>query len=243
MHRFYVAGECIDGAAARLTGGAARQISRVLRLRVGDHVALFCGDGQEHDAEITGFAGKAVDLRIVGVRQPAVELGASLVVALSVLKGEKLDWAVQKLTEVGVSEIRFVQARRTVASPGEERWERRMERYRRIAQEAAEQSRRVRVPELAPPKPLEQALAATPGEGQVLLFHPEGASAWRAALPAAPCPVVLCIGPEGGFDPAEIAAAEAHGARRVTMGARVLRAETAAVVAAGLIADWCEQTQ
>src|SRR5262249_17285776 len=146
-----------------LPAPVAHQVFRVLRLQAGARIALFSGeDGRECKAVLEQVSASTVVARIAAWRVPGVELPCRLHVALAILKGEKLDWAVQKLTELGADWISLVRTDRTVVAAGEERWPRRLERYRRIAVEATEQSGRVRIPIVAGPVNLEEALAADP---------------------------------------------------------------------------------
>src|SRR5207247_2195468 len=148
--------------------------------------------------------------------------------------GEKLDWAVQKLTELGAGRISFLLTQRTVVSPGDGRWDSRLARYRRIAQEAVEQCGRVLLPEIGAPEPLQQCVEA--GEGPRLILDPSSGASLLEALGSCHEGLILLIGPEGGFTPEEILAARAAGAHGVSLGRRTLRAETAAIAAAAVIA-------
>jgi RsmE family RNA methyltransferase len=161
MHRFFIPLELLAAETVTLPAGVARQVARVLRLRAGERVALFGGDGAEAEAVLERVDPAGVTARVVDRRFPAVELPCRLHVALAALKGEKLDWAVQKLTELGAARITLLLTERTVAAGAEERWPRRLERYARIAQEAAEQSGRVRVPVVDGPQTLAEALQGT----------------------------------------------------------------------------------
>jgi 16S rRNA (uracil1498-N3)-methyltransferase len=232
MHRFLVDAALLTAGPICLEDAAARQIRRVLRLRVGDRVCLFCGDGWEHEASLVEVASERVLARIEASRQPDVELRRPLRFGIALLKGEKLEWVVQKLTELGVAEIAFLQTERVVASPGEGRWITRLVRYAAIAREAAEQCGRVRLPALHGPVGLADYLRVG-GDASLLFVHPAAASPLRAALPAA-SDLRLLIGPEGGFSPREAALARECGATAVSLGARILRSETAALVAAAL---------
>src|SRR5206468_3940299 len=119
-------------------------------------------DGRECGVVLVHVSGTAVIARVESWSAPDVELPCRLHVALAVLKGEKLDWAVQKLTELGADRISLMRTERTIVAAREERWPRRLERYRRIAVEAAEQSGRVRVPRVAGLLSLEEAVEAEP---------------------------------------------------------------------------------
>jgi 16S rRNA (uracil1498-N3)-methyltransferase len=233
MHRFYVAPEILTGDPVPLPAEAAHQLFRVLRLRPGARIVLFCGDGEECEAEVLTLDQRSATARLLERRRPEVELRCRLHVALAVLKGEKLDWAAQKLTELGASRISLLTTERTVVSAGEERWPRRLERLRKIAQEAAEQSGRVRLPDLREPVTLPQLLAEHP---EAFILAPGAGIALSAAVSPCPDDVTVLVGPEGGFSAAEVARALDLGAGAVSLGRRILRAETAALAAATLVA-------
>lgn len=216
------------------------QVTRVLRLRAGERVALFCGDGSECEAVLETAASGHVTAHIVERRTPDVELPCELHVGMAVLKGEKLEWAVQKLTELGVSRISFLATERTVVTAESERWSKRLERYRRIAREAAEQCGRVRVPEIHEPVGIAAAIEAS-GEAARLFLDPRSSRTALELLRPCPAKVLALIGPEGGFTETEAAAAREAGASAVGLGPRVLRAETAALAVAVLAAAAAEE--
>jgi 16S rRNA (uracil1498-N3)-methyltransferase len=163
-----------------------------------------------------------------------VELPGTLHVAVAALKGEKLEWVLQKLTELGAARITFLTTERTVVDAGAERWSKRLERYARITREAVEQCGRVCLPELAGPVKLPQLLAQEPPS--LFFLDPRAATSLQTALQPSPPRITLLIGPEGGFTPHEVEQAHLAGARGARLGARILRAETAALAAATLAA-------
>jgi 16S rRNA (uracil1498-N3)-methyltransferase len=234
MHRFFVPADCLGTEVTALPAATAQQITRVLRLRPGARVLLFCGDGAQTEAVLEEAGPRGVTARLVERTAPDVELPAPLHVAVAILKGEKLDWLVQKLTEIGVARISLVRTERTVPIAGEERWPRRVERFRRVVQEAAEQSGRVQLPAIEEPVPFAELLRAE-HPGARLILDPLAERGLAAAVPAG-APVLLLIGPEGGFSAAEVEAARRAGFTGVRLGRRVLRAETAAIAAAAIAA-------
>jgi 16S rRNA (uracil1498-N3)-methyltransferase len=243
MHRFFVPPELLQAEELALPAGVAQQVSRVLRLRAGARIALFCGDGGECEAELEQVSAAGTTARVLRRHDPDVELPCSLHVAVAVLKGEKLDWTVQKLTELGAARISFLLTERTVVAAGEDRWTRRLERYEQIAREAAEQSGRVRLPRIMPPRSLAPFLSEEAGEegGCCLFLDPRAPRTLEARLRPCPDEVLLLIGPEGGFTDAESGAARDAGAQAVRLGRRILRAETAAIAAAAVAAAAAER--
>jgi 16S rRNA (uracil1498-N3)-methyltransferase len=235
MHRFFVPSDLLLTEEVDLPRQTAQQVVRVLRARSGERVVLFCGDGCEWEAVLEEVTPKSVRARLLERRTPDVELRCRFHAAVAVLKGEKLDWVVQKLTELGASRISLMLTERTVVSAGEERWSRRMERYERITREAAEQCGRVRVPSLHEPRSLARLLSEE-RDGLRLILDPFCSAPLSAQLGSCPEQVLLLIGPEGGFSPSEVETAREAGVQPVSLGRRVLRAETAAIAAAALVA-------
>ncbi len=226
VRRLFLPPERIADGRASLTPEATHYLRDVLRLAPGSKLELFDGQGGAYAAEVEeGFGSVAVGPR----REARPPLALWLLVALS--KGEKMDWVVQKATELGVTGIGPFAAERSVVRLDAERGEARAARWRRIAAEAARQSGRADVPSVAEPAPLATALASVPGGFSRFVFHPGGE-------PLAGGPgvgVAAVVGPEGGLSAEEVQACEAAGARRVSLGPRILRAETASVVALALL--------
>jgi 16S rRNA (uracil1498-N3)-methyltransferase len=240
VHRFFVDPEILTTDEVDLPAEVGHQLVRVLRARVEDRLVLCPGDGTEWTVAVEAIQGKSVRVRKVETRTPDVDLRCDLHVAVAVLKGEKLDWTLQKLTELGARSISLLTTERTISSAGEERWSKRIDRYRRIVREAAEQCGGTRVPEVHEPRKIAELLAAIDPEYSRLVLDPYAERSLKATL--APCPerVLLLIGPEGGFSVEEVRSAAEQGATAVKLGRRVLRAETAALAAAALVATASE---
>jgi 16S rRNA (uracil1498-N3)-methyltransferase len=231
-HRFFVAAEVVREERVRVDGPVAEQVRRVLRLRAGEEIGLFCGDGWEHRVTLVVVGERQLEGEVVERWQPETEPRATVWLAVAALKGEKLEWVIQKGTELGLAGILLLQTARTIVTAGAERWEGRRERYRRIAVEAAEQCGRSRVPAIDGPVHFAEGLGRAATFDRALLTHEESrlplSRAWAGSCPGGS--TLLFVGPEGGFDPAEVAAAESAGIPAVSLGPRVLRAETAALV-------------
>lgn len=220
VHRFFVPPESALGNRFRLPPTIAHQVRRVLRLRDGDRLVLLRGDGAELACRLDA------DECVVEHRRPAAgEPAHRLTIVQALLKADALETVVRQGTEIGVAAFRLVVTERTVAR---ELSSRRLERLRMIAREAAEQSERGIVPAVDAPIPLPAALA--PG---VVLLAERSDGSRLTDLPTAP--PALVIGPEGGFTPAEVAAAEQAGATLAGLGPRILRAETVAAAAAAVV--------
>jgi 16S rRNA (uracil1498-N3)-methyltransferase len=232
-HRFYISPERLAASPVELLPEAAHQISRVLRMLPGERITLFSGDGSESLAELREVDGRRVTAEVVKQTEPDVEMHCHLHVAVALLKGEKLDLVVQKLTELGAARISFLRTERGIAELQGERWSRRHERFQKIITEAAEQSGRVRVPDIGVPQPLSDVIPAH--DGRVLFLAPEAELSLARALKPLPERLLLLIGPEGGFTRIELARAKELGAEPVRLGSRTMRAETAAIAAAALV--------
>jgi 16S rRNA (uracil1498-N3)-methyltransferase len=228
--RIYLAPDRIAAGRATLTPEARHHLRDVLRLAPGAAVEVFDGVGGRYAAVVEeGF--EAVR---VGPREDAAPAGTAIWLLFALAKGEKVDFVVQKATELGAARIIPFAAARSVVRLESEKAEERARRWRRIAEEAARQCGRADVPEVTPPAPLAAALATLPPGFAPLVFHPCGAP--LAALPpAVAAGYAAVVGPEGGLTDEEVLACERAGGRRVSLGPRILRAETAALVSVALL--------
>jgi 16S rRNA (uracil1498-N3)-methyltransferase len=227
VRRLYLPAESIAEGRASLTPEATHYLRDVLRLDPGAQVELFDGMGGAYPAELeAGFA----SLRVGPRHEARPSLDLWLLFALA--KGDKMDWVVQKATELGATRIVPFAAERSVVRLGREQGQARAVRWRRIAAEAARQCGRADVPAVDEPVSLGTALAAVPPGHRRFVFHLVGQP---IAPGTAPAGVSAVVGPEGGLSPGEVLACEAAGAGSVSLGPRVLRAETAAVVATALL--------
>lgn len=224
--RFHCPFPLAPGAQVDLPADAAHHALRVLRLRAGDPLILFDGRGGEWRAQILGAGGTVrVALQEFDARDCESPLGITLVQALP--SGDKMDWVVEKSVELGVAAIQPVAAKRSVIKLSAERMARRVNHWQQIARAACEQCGRNRVPEVAPVLDLPQYLGEAKGQnGLRLLLAPQAELALHAlARPAGP--VVIMVGPEGGWEEGEMRAAAAAGFQALRLGPRVLRTETA----------------
>jgi 16S rRNA (uracil1498-N3)-methyltransferase len=240
IRRFYIEPDkvSVDSGQAVLDHDETRHLRDVLRLREGAEVTVFDGQGREFLCMINTIKKDHAILDLVSEKEPAVtESPLKLTLAIAMLKGEKLDWVVQKVTELGVSNITLLDTEHSeVRTRNESDSGKRVSRLRRIALEAAKQSGRAVVPLIAGPLPIQQILN-DPGDVHRFFFTergggpiPEGLTNNGECLTA-----VAVTGPEGGWSEHEVAAAAAFGWHLVTLGQRILRAETAAITAAVLL--------
>ncbi|HXU92481.1 MAG TPA: 16S rRNA (uracil(1498)-N(3))-methyltransferase [Gallionella sp.] len=213
---------------------AAHHASRVLRLREGDSVEIFDGIGNERRGVIAEISGKHVTVGELAATDTDRESPLRVVLAQALSSSEKMDWVIQKATELGVTEIQPLDTERSVARLTADRAAKRMEHWRQVAISACEQCGRNVLPEIRPPLDIMAWLRQVQNAPETkLILLPQGATSLQAQ-PRPQAGVVLLIGAEGGFAPAESETAINCGFAPIRMGARVLRTETAAV--AGLAA-------
>jgi 16S rRNA (uracil1498-N3)-methyltransferase len=215
------------GLTLSLPPGAARHV-QVLRLQPGDDITLFNGEGGEFDATVTRMGRSDVEVD-VGVHH-AIEREAHRAVHLlaGITANERMDWLVEKATELGVASITPLVAERSVLKLKGERAEKKMAHWQGVAVAAAEQCGRNRVPPIHPAVTLTEWLKkSVPGERWVLSLSGNTQPVPRQASQA---PVTVLSGPEGGLSPGEESTALAAGFAPVSLGPRVLRAETAPLV-------------
>jgi 16S rRNA (uracil1498-N3)-methyltransferase len=234
--RLFVPGARLAGERVTLTGAEHRHLARVLRARPGDEVTVFDGDGGEVEARVVRVDRSEVELAL-GARRVVGGAAVALTLLCAVPRGPRMDFLVQKTAELGVARIVPLVMARSVARPDGEAGRR--GRWEKIAREAARQSGRADVPIVDAPLPLGAALAAPElPPRRLALSEGERARSLRSELGGTtPAPTALLVGPEGGFAAAELPAVEAAGFSPVGLGRRILRVETAAIVAVALCAD------
>lgn len=224
-----------SGKRIRLPEAASRHLTRVLRLGSGDAVTVFDGGGGEYEATVARVAAGTVEVDLGAHR--AVDRESALVVELGqgICKGDRMDLVVQKATELGASAIRPLLCRRTVVKLDAARAERRIAHWRAVAVHAAQQSGRTRVPEVGGVENPDSWLSR-PAAGPGIVLSPHAAdSVADLPRPGPGSTVRLLVGPEGGLDPREVECARAAGFIGLRLGPRVLRTETAALVALSVL--------
>ncbi len=236
MQRFFMPPEALTVNTVTLTGEQVRQISRVLRMQPGDVVCLLDGLGCEYSVRLTNFAKDSITGEVIEKRKGNAEPHCKITLYLSLLnKVDKFEWALQKCTEIGAAHFVPTRAARSISDgPGtgkRDRWE-------RIIQEAAEQSGRSLLPTIAETVTLSQAIAQEANQTQtnhIALMPAVGANRSLANTLTGSTPkdmtLSIFIGPEGGFTQDEVASAQQAGITPITLGPRIMRAETAAIAA------------
>ncbi len=235
------------GKQVTLTDQQAHRVRHVLRAQVGDRLLLFDPFGNEWVAEVEGWDADTVWLQLVEPAPATRERSIAVTLFQGLPKGEKMDFIVQKTTELGVRRIVPMITQRTVVRLEPERAKAKQARWQRVAAAATEQSGGRFVPEVALPVLFPQAVKEARKADAWLLFYEAAETPLREALqrnlpfqssvpnPQPPSHIAIMIGPEGGFAPEEVTLAQREGALLVGLGKRILRTETAAVVAVALV--------
>jgi 16S rRNA (uracil1498-N3)-methyltransferase len=229
MPRLFVPAEQLSGDSVELGGEAYRHLCRVLRSRVGDELVLFDGRGTEIDGRVSGIDGRRVTV-VLGARRQLATAAAAITLVQALPRGERMDLIVQKTTELGVARIIPVVGERSVAHPPASR----ARRWQTIAEEAARQCGRADVPEILAPTSFAGGLELAGCPTRLVLWEDERQLSMRSALPPEGGALALLVGPEGGLAPGEVEQARAAGFTTVGLGPRILRVETAAIVAVAL---------
>jgi 16S rRNA (uracil1498-N3)-methyltransferase len=236
--RFYAPPDSINGSAVALDPDETSHLARVLRLRPGDEAFVFDGCGREYRCAFLTIEDNRAQLEIKDELANEVESPVDIALAQALAKGEKFDLAVQKATELGVSSIIPLLTEHADVKLSDERFEKRLERWRRISLEALKQSGRRKLVDISPPMTLKEFLESqSAGSCALLVFSERGGAAIKTALLDAvdKKSAAALVGPEGGWSADELKLMSERGASAVTLGPRILRTETAAIVAIALI--------
>jgi 16S rRNA (uracil1498-N3)-methyltransferase len=228
-----------DGDTITLSADEARHARDVLRLGRGDEVFVFDGEGREYRCNITDIASRSMTLIVAEEAQPAKpESPLDLTLAVALLKGEKFDLVVQKATELGVTKlVPLITTRADVRIREPQDAARKVERWQRIALEAAKQCGRARLMQVNAPTNLDEFFRSITDVQLKVMFTERDGGAVDVAIETKPDfkSVIALVGSEGGWTDDEITQAREHGWQLVTLGGRTLRAETAAIAAATLL--------
>lgn len=240
LRRFKVDKECIRDFTATITDeGEIRHLAKVLRLKAGDEVILFDGEGKEYHASLTRLSPREISLRLL--REPSSVVAESplkIILGVGLLKSSKLDWLIQKTTELGVAEVVPFYSLHVVP-----RWEEapplagsKQSRWEKIASEAAKQCGRAQLPKIHSPRSFEEVLVMkSEGATKILLWEKGPAGSLKNVLPSTASAIYVLIGPEGGFSDEEALRARQAAFQPIRLGPRILRAETAAIVIVSLL--------
>lgn len=229
LTRCHVDAPLAPGAEVLLPEEVAQHLLRVLRLAPGDACVLFNGDGHDYEARLLAADKRQARAQVLAARAVATESPLRITLLQGIARGEKMDFILQKATELGVARVLPVESERSEVKLAGARADKRLAHWRQVVVSACEQSGRARVPEVLPPQPLAAAAALREGQGFLLDPQAETALATLRGTPLAAC--TLAIGPEGGWSPRDRAQLDAAGFGGLRLGPRVLRTETAGLAA------------
>ncbi|HLZ35879.1 MAG TPA: 16S rRNA (uracil(1498)-N(3))-methyltransferase [Nitrospira sp.] len=238
MPTFFVGSEAIASPIIRIEGPLLRHLKDSLRIQPEDALTVTDDQGHRYRTEVVTVTDRVIESRIIETASAPARTSPSLILAQSLLKGEKMDWVIQKATELGVDRIVPVHAKHSVVKLHADRVDHQRTRWQRIALEAAQQSERWTVPIVEEPATLPQLFSRyhACASKHILAERSTGPSLNVVPLPVgADKSVMLLIGPEGGWDQEEFRLAGEEGYGEMTLGARILRAETAAVATISII--------
>ncbi|SRR6056297_706372 len=232
--RFFTRQVLAEGSEIELEAEPARHVARTLRMQPGDRLVLFDGSGDEYPGELVAADKRRVAIRCGPARAIDRESPLAVELGIAISRGDRVDWVVQKATELGVARITPLLTTRGLNLPADRR-EKKHGHWQRIAESACEQCGRNRVPEIALPEPLDNWLNTVDAPLRLVLDP----RAEPRDLPAHAGAIALLCGPEGGLDEEEVTRAQAAGFGPLALGPRVLRTETAPLAAlAALQARW-----
>lgn len=212
----------------------SRHLARVLRLGVGDALTLFDGQGGEYSGEITAVDRKQVQVRTGAHRPTETESPLAIHLGIAISRGERMDWIVQKATELGITACTPLSTEYSGVKLAGDRAAKKILHWQQIAISACEQCGRNRPPAVHALRPLDDWLATTDAEKKFVLHH----RADKMGVGQAPTSIALLIGPEGGLSDREIKSAERCGYAALRLGPRVLRTETAPLAAIAILQAW-----
>lgn len=240
MHRFFISEENLQGESVVLKDKQAHQICNVLRMSPGEHIIVLNNQGWEYEVALESVGKSEITGHVIEKREATGEPAVQITLYQSLVKQDKFEWILQKCTEVGVRRFVPLITQRSVIRDADDIGLKKLSRWRSIIKEAAEQSGRGLIPELSRAISLEKAIGNLAGFGCCLIAsrQTEGLGVRRALRRSdkrSPATIALFVGPEGGFTEEEMKHSRATGIVPISLGRRILRTETAAVVAASLI--------
>lgn len=233
MPRFFT--QTISAEGGIISGDDAKHISRVLRMKVGELLTACDTKGYDYDCLIESLSDREVSLRVLEVRPSQSEPDVRVSLYQAMPKGDKLELIIQKAVELGVDSITPVMTRRCVSKPDSKSMAKKLERYNRIALEAAKQSGRGKVPQVCPMLDLPQALDEMAQTSCPILFYENATAPAKQVIDGAGKEIAVLIGSEGGFDESEVELAIQKGCQVLSLGKRILRCETAPLAVLSII--------
>lgn len=220
------------GSLIDLSDSTIQHVVRALRMKDGDPICVFNGEGLEFPASLVDVDKRSARARLEQACTPAVESSLRIHIGQTLSRGERMDYAIQKATEMGVERITPLTSERCEVKLKAEREDKRLRHWQQVAISACEQSQRTRVPEITEVSPLQDWITGVEADLKLVLHHHTARPLQSMATPGS---IALLIGPEGGLTEAEVAAAQASGFEPVAFGPRVMRTETAPVAACAIL--------
>ena len=230
--RIYTEQVLVANSPLELEAGASAHIARAMRMRVGDQLTLFNGQGGEFDACVNAVEKKTVTVDIGTYCDTGTESPLAIHLGIAISRGDRMDWVVQKATELGVQRLSPLLTERTEVKLKGDRAEKKAQHWQQIAIAACEQCGRNTVPKIEPLQSLTSWVAATEADRKLVLHHRALAETANGSTPST---IALLIGPEGGLSPVEISLAQEAGYQALRLGPRVMRTETAPLAAMAIL--------
>jgi 16S rRNA (uracil1498-N3)-methyltransferase len=229
MQRYFVSPQQMTDSTVMIKGDDVNHIVKVMRSKPGDEIICCSGEGRDVKAVLENLGPHEVTARIIEEKLPTREMPVYVTIAQGLPKGDKMELVIQKGTELGAFSFLPFTSQRTIVKLDDKKEKKRLERWQKIAKEAAEQSHRSRIPAIENVHNWEQLLALAPTFDYALFAYEKEEGSLAAALQTVPedSRILLVIGPEGGFEEKEAVQAEESGMKRVSLGRRILRTETA----------------
>lgn len=231
--RIYTPEELAVGVCIDLDEGAARHLTAVLRMTAGQQLILFNGQGGEFDAELVSAKKSKASVMVTGFTDCSRESDLQLHLGIGISRGERMDWVIQKATELGISQITPIFSARCEVKLSEDRLKKRLKHWQQIAISACEQCQRNTVPNINPAISLDRWLPSCDADLKLVLHH--RTEQRLADMTNNNNNIALLVGPEGGLNNNEIEQALANGFQAMALGPRVLRTETAPLAAISII--------
>ncbi|MBJ7576123.1 16S rRNA (uracil(1498)-N(3))-methyltransferase [Luteimonas sp. MC1828] len=235
LTRAWVDAVLAPGMRLALPEDAAAHLLRALRLDVGDSCVLFNGDGHDYDARVVAAGKRGGEVEVLAARVVDAESPLRIILLQGVARGEKMDWILQKATELGVAGFVPVNSERSEVRLDAARSAKRVQHWQGVVASACGQSGRARLPSVAAPLGLAEAMASLPGDALRVTLDPCAATGIHALAMPASATVVVGVGPEGGWSPRDREQLVAAGFSGVRLGPRILRTETAGIAAISVL--------
>jgi 16S rRNA (uracil1498-N3)-methyltransferase len=233
LPRIYHAGALNEGTEITISGGAVDHIGQTLRLRPQASLILFNGDDEDHIGRIISISRQEMTIAVGAGREAHTESPFAVMLLQGICRNHRMDMLIQKSTELGVHEIQPIICQRSIVKIGPERVDKRLGHWRGVAVSACQQSGRTRIPNIHAPENLFAAIETLDHEARLLL-DPQGTDTLETAIGSS-VSAALLIGPEGGLTDLETNSAVSAGFKRVRLGPRILRTETAPIAALSII--------